>query len=209
MQLIRIYILLFHTTLCCDTFRLVSSHHQRGQIYGNYVRVHNQILLHWAQKLIISFGLLKNPIPCLSIYSHLTIIPNFISSQIFADIIIPFHSRSTNPPFCGSSLVSYSFHRPFLSSVLNMPKLSYSLCLFTSYCGCILTSKSFSSIVLILHLHSWFLIWLYILLITYFANALNVFPPRLSVPRYRIHNWLLLLSDFYRCAFQNFLLTFF
>ena len=191
-------------------FRLVPIHHQGGQFYGKYyVRVHNQILRQWAQKPFISFGLPKNAIPCLSIYSHLTLISNLISSQILSDIIIRFHSRSTNPHSCGSSLVCYSFHRPFLSSVLNMPKQSYSLCLYTSYYGCILTSQSISSIVLILHLHTWFLIWLYILLITFFSKALNVFPPRLSVPRYRIHNWLLLLSDFYRCAFQNFLLAFF
>jgi hypothetical protein len=117
-----------------------------------------------SQKLFINFGflknslknfyLLKNAIPCLSIYNQLTLIPNFIPSQILSDIIIPFYPRSRISPYCSSSLVCYSFHRSFLSSVLNMPKLSYSLCLYTSYCGYILTNKSISSLVLILHLQS-------------------------------------------------------
>ena len=119
-------VILYHTI--CDTCRLVSSRHHGGQLYGNYVRVHKQILLHWVQQLFLSFGLLNQSFPCLSFYSHLTFISEFNSSQILSDIFHPLQPRSTNSPYCNSSPHCYSFHRPFLSSVLNMPKLLYSLC---------------------------------------------------------------------------------
>jgi len=82
-QLIRIYTSCYFIPHFLQHISVRTDPSSRRTTLRELCRIHDQILLHWAQQPFISFGLLNNSIPCLYIYSHLTLIPNFNSSKTF------------------------------------------------------------------------------------------------------------------------------
>lgn len=153
------------------------------------------LLLLLALQLFVSFGLLNSSLPRFSIHNHPIPILNLHFSHTRSDIILP----SIYQSFLLQLVSTVTLLTVLSLSVLTIYPTRLILCAFiyltTSAC---LISKSISLLVLILQLPSWFFIEPYIL--PSYQTLLIVVQVRLLVPRFRIHTWLLVLSDFYRCA---------